>query len=50
MGLVILTHSIYHNPNYRDIEDFSNMQGPLAVQEYIQELIRKFGNLRKYSS
>eukprot|EP01016_Furgasonia_blochmanni_P019975 TRINITY_DN2223_c0_g1_i4.p1 TRINITY_DN2223_c0_g1~~TRINITY_DN2223_c0_g1_i4.p1 ORF type:complete len:263 (-),score=15.00 TRINITY_DN2223_c0_g1_i4:171-959(-) len=23
-----------------EIEDFSNMQGPLAVQEYIQELIR----------
>lgn len=24
----------------RDVEDVSTMQGPLAVQEYIQELIR----------
>ena len=23
-----------------DVEDFSKMQGPFAVQEYIQELIR----------
>jgi hypothetical protein len=26
-----------------DIEDLSNMQGPLVVQEYIQLLIRKPG-------
>ena len=26
---------------YRETEDYSKMQGPLAAQEYIQELIRK---------